>query len=1117
MFSFVALQLAVCAFGAETNALLKTEAYVSVRSTVPIKIESAADGVRVVYAVTKDAEGEKKISRLYRNNKADAWEDVRVRFSAPEDCSAILAFSGVPAVGKDKKVFVPGVCYDDVRLNGEQLPNGGFEKNFSVWNLDGYKNSPLRIIAKEGQAKEGLKYMRTGANRYVSQKLSLKKGVVYELAFSTRPAGAVAEESADSFLDIAGLANFGLSDWKAYGARLDLSKLDVSRKDFGGVRFSLIDSAKNGGNAAALLKSKGKIEIPASDFGSFVYLLHTSFYSGGGADVNGAVIINCEDGVSARYQIFRRRDTWMFEDARTFCANLKRVYSVDEKKNLGNLYISKFKIPEGSLVKSVEIESCGNDKIVLLAATVSNSDIPMFDTVVCDEKNWTSADIPENLYVKEGSALDQSVFFDKSFSGELGRVVVSERGTLAFEKKPDEDARFKGFSETSFSYFISLPKEKRHREIDRFAKSFKVNGYNFARISFGGMLKYKNTNPARYDELYEIADYYIAAMKRNGVYIHHPWWMVPVEGYNFYIRDDVKLRAVFGEPEVLRLWKENAEDNLNHVNQYTKIAWKDDPVFACFELYNELAICFSRMDKASKFDPRDTILPETEAFVLGKWRAWLKETYKGDISALNKKWTAEYFNNRRKFEYKSFEDVECVVRGNPDWDRCCWDHMKEFIRFGKKVMADTGYKGLVVQNNLGTPMYAIDVRYHTTDYVIGNTYFAHPSSFNLNSGSVSQGSSIDSRAGYWRGITSSKLNNRPYFISEYNHCFWNKYRYEFPAMFASYSAFQNFSGLIIHQDAVPLRPTRPKLISFFQVEQSPVARAAELYSSAMFIRGDVKKAKHRVDLKISNKFLENTALSMKGVNSLQTQLLLLTGFTATFDGECPESLKGVKIPKADITITPVGGSEILSEAWFHSVVEDPNNQTFNLEKFTQVLREKKILPEDNITDVSKGIFQSETGQITMDSTKKTLKVVTPRSEIVAAEKFEPVKLGALKVISSTVPASVGVVSLDGKKISNSKRLMFTYATRESNIGMKLSPDEVISAGSGSGPIALLNGTVEAELKLLPDGKYSIYPLSLTGERRDPIPFEFADGVMKIKIDNSKLKNGSTVFFEIVAE
>ena len=1109
---FAAL-LPLCAPAADTARLSDCGAYAIAFSSVTLKPISASEGVKTERGFFEDFGKKKNVIRAFYKTKADAWETVSFKFLAERDGTAVIGLAGVHMADKDGKKIPLGQYYDNVKVNGKPLPNGDFEQGAKDWLNRGPSSSIVSV--------DGTRCLRTWSGAYVIQKIDIQAGKTYEVSFSTRPAGRLDTERNDQAIDISKFANFGLADFSKLGAKNNFSKLDTSRTDFGGVNFSLIDPAKNAGKSAVLLDSKvlrnglKKIELTRLGSGRYIYLLHTSFY-GGDSDVNTAVLtVKTAAGDVVKFNLKRREDTWLFEDPREFNENVKPVYRVLPEKKIGTLYFSRFELPKPDAIDSLTLESSGNDAVLLLGASLSDRKVAPFETWTCTEKDWTKADIPaEDYCLKEGSALDLSKFAERAPAGTYGRVIVSERGTLAFEKTPEKDARFKGFSDYALNYFLRMPKEGRDAAIAKYAQAFKLYGYNFARISMEGL---RDDMPdAQRAELYDVADRYISELKKNGVNVHLTlvWYRLGLKDYSFYIRDDVKLRAVFGDANVRAHWKKTVEGTLNHVNPYTGFAWKDDPVFACVEYYNELAICFPRMDKTSKFHPLDTILPETDAFVKAKWAQWLKTRYNGDIAALNKAWKG-YFD--RDFNYKNFGEVECIVKRNPDWERCCWDHLAGFVKFAEGVVDAAGYKGLKVQNNLGTPVYGMAVRWGTTDYNIGNCYFAHPSSFNINDASCSQDSSIFGRVSWWRGITSTKLVNRPFFITEYNHCYWNDYRYEFAATFAPYSAFQNFSGLVIHAGGVPMTPKAPKHVGAFGVSESPVARVAELFSAAMYTRGDVEKARHRIEMEISDDFLKNSPLALRALNTTQTQLLLLTGFASKFQGEVPAVVRNVKLKPADMTITPVGGSETISEAWFESVVEGGAKNAFNIAKFVQAMRKKGILSPDNITDPDKGIFQSDTGQITLYAEKKMMKVVTQRSEIVAIEKSEPVQLGALKVVSTSVPASVGLVAVDGKKLSESDRLVLTYATREGSLGMTLSLDDRVSAGQGPGPIVLLNGVLEAEVKLDKSKKYSVYPLALNGERREKLPFEFADGVMKIRIDNSKLKNGSTAFFEIAAE
>ena len=189
------------------------------------------------------------------------------------------------------------------------------------------------------------------------------------------------------------------------------------------------------------------------------------------------------------------------------------------------------------------------------------------------------------------------------------------------------------------------------------------------------------------------------------------------------------------------------------------------------------------------------------------------------------------------------------------------------------------------------------------------------------------------------------------------------------AMFAPYSAFQNFSVLTIHESAVAVSPKAPKHVGFFNVFNSPAAKVSELFSVSSFIRGDVKKAKRKILMEVSSDFLKNNPGSARALNSKQTILALLTGFASKFEGEVPESAENIKPRKPDMTISPVGSSEIIAEAWYHSVVEGGDTE-FNIRKFSEILREKKILSKDNKTDVEKGIYQTDTGQITDSLTDK---------------------------------------------------------------------------------------------------------------------------------------------------
>lgn len=1116
LLSFVCGLLCCAALSAK-NPPREAQAYVFVSAGVGEKLECVGSPNGKAEAGEVNRGGTMcPIVRFHYQNKTDGWETASFKFKAHFAGEVSLGLSGLHSF-KNGKRRILAVCYDDVKIDGKHVKNGGFENGDFSYNWRINRVYPTRLMDEILPDGKHNKYLRAWALTYATQNIAVEKGKTYEVSFRVKPIGFVDVDTGTQTLDISKYANFKLGDFSNWKMDENLASLDPKQKYFGGMRFRLIDPAANGGMGGVLFNSQrqretcAKISVPVNYTGAYLYLLHTAIYAQNAPQDIAKITFNTSDGSQRTYIMKRRRDTWIFNDSRDINDNVRTVYTASPKTKRGKVFLSRFELPADAALKSVEIESLNSDALILLGATFSDEKIDTINIKPFNPDEWVAVDMPEDMNMKRGSALDQSAFFDSAPAGAYGRVIVSDRGTLAFEKTPQKDARFKGFSEYSLSYFAKLPADKRAEEIKRYAESFKVYGYNFARISFE-ILRDNMTDLER-QTLYDAADRLVAELKKNGVYIHVTlvWYRMGLKNYNFYIRDDVKLRAVFGDDNVRSHWKKTTEFVLNHVNPYTGLAWKDDPVIVCVEYYNELAICFSRMDETSKFDPNDTILPGTKKLVMSKWHKWLEKRY-GEISKLNAAWD-KIFYTKGKFNYKTFDEVPCIVKGNDDWTRCCWDHLADFVDFAEKVVDSTGYKGLKVQNNLGPIVYGTAIRSKTTDYVIANTYYSHPSSFNINNAKCPQGDAINERAGFWRGIASMKINNRPMFVTEYNHCYWSKSRYQMPAMFAPYSAFQNFSGLTIHSDAIPHRKPR-RTVGPFSVYPSPVAQVSELFCSAMFIRGDVEPARHRIDMKVSDDFLQNNSRSVRGFNSLQTQILLLTGYANAFEGKVPEVLKNVKVKPADMETSPVGSSEIVAEAWFHSVKESGKSD-FDLSKFVAEMRRKGILPPENKTDVARGVFQSDTGQITLDAKKIFLKVVTPRSEIIAMRTPETTRLGALKIVSGNVPCTVGICSMDGKKISESSRLIFAFATLEGNTDMKLSTDDVVSVGGGKPPIVVQRGKIEAELRLAYGGKYEVRPVALNGERREKIPFEFADGVMKLKIDNSKLENGATPMFEIV--
>ena len=1100
----------------------QNSAYAVLGGDVPIEIIEAPKDVRVLHR-TWGAEAARKNSvRIYAPVSDGEWRRVAVKLKVPADCKSVLSFGGD---GEKSPSGRPrnAAFFDNVSIDSLPLYNGDFEKGNDSWSVESGGNFPAKIGAyprAEGAA-HGVFAARASSFGAVRRSVSLKGGRVFELAFDVL--GAKPSDLETDFpIDLKKFANTSPSDFAQMrklpkGAMLGafLEKLSDSAgvSEVCGIKFDIANSAANSGKLVVALKSSAAPSAPASvktggisRSGRYIYVVHAlanpdrmqkgwSF---------GALNIEYTDGVKKGFRMRYGIDADAYRAANRTLRNGRIAFPSDG----GALYMSRFPLDANRRVEKVSFSAYGNAPWIVVAATISDKKVdPCETTTPKGNPDWVLADIPEDHPVRAGSALDLSSFLPDAEAGVFGRVIISPRGTMAFEKNPDADVRFKGYTFYPHSLVLKYDFETARDNMRKYAAQIRRNGYNLLRINFDYLKS--DTKRAERAYRYDEIDYLIRELKRNGVYIHLPlaWYDIGTKNYSFPQRNDVKIRAIFGEPEARAMWRETAEEQLNHVNPYTNLAWKDDPVFQLFEYYNELSICHNKFDEFS---------PATQKLLTDRWRVWLEKRY-GTVGKLNDAWRGKAWAKRGGYPLKSFADAQCLTAG-ADWGRFCREAESEFADFCKMVVRGTGYKGIVSQRNLGRAVYDSWARGGFSENVIVNSYYEHPGGLYTPDAdhTCNQESSIARSAGYWRAIALSKHADRPLSVTEYNHCYWNKHRFEMMSVFAPYSAFQNFSTLIIHANAVPWRGGWKSRLSPFNVADSPAIRAAELFNQCFFMRGDVKPSEHRVDMLIGKNFVEKEDRALSSVGGGQGHIPLIVGFAVKSDAPVPANLKSSNPKPADMQILPEGAAEIVTEGWAQRVVESGDG-SFDLSKFVAEAKRRGMLSPDNESDPAAGVYQTDTRQITMDAKRGSMKVATDKSCAITVHGNTAATAGALRLLSTTVSASVGLASLDGAEIGKSSRLVFVYATQENNIDAITSLDGILSLNEGRGPVAVRRGRVCAELKLDPSKKFSVYALALNGERRGKVSAEFSGGALKLDIDNGAFANGAPTFFEIVSE
>lgn len=727
-------------------------------------------------------------------------------------------------------------------------------------------------------------------------------------------------------------------------------------------------------------------------------------------------------------------------------------------------------------------------------------------------EEWRAVDMSD-IQVKKGSALDLSSLSESGPAGQHGPVMVSKSGHFAFTDSPDVPRRFNGYNGffTAFKQLDDPDKAVVQKRFAKLAELINRQGYNLVRpMPIEGYIMKGATadcefNPDKLDNV----DRLIAELKAQGVYLY-----LDIAAYrlgrvdsakSWKERDNDKMLMLLGDHGTRVRWQAMAEKMLTHVNPYTKVAWKDEPAIIAVNFYNEQEI--------TKWRPLSTFLPETRTLLNDQWRGWLKNKYQA-FELLSAAWGKPGLNGADSFEKISVPlDRNGVAAGLNDYTLFNKELADKEFAWGKGVLSNTGYKGIITMFDLSSELADDALHWETSAIVCSHAYFAHPTYFGNLGSTISQKSSIGELANYFRFSNSARLGDRPFLQTEHHHFFWNQYQHEAGLVFASYSALQGFGALCVHEDPVALDVNADRGMDW--IAANPVARANQFITAMLFKRGDVREAAHQVQIKIPSAYLNANNNGSRMINTEQGKIALMTGFSLAFpDIKRPSSIHSIPI-QPDLSLFPDSGAETVGGEW-EAKFKNSLGGKFSLQTFVAQMKAKGILPKSNLSDPVAGIFQSDTGEITMRSKENLLKVVTPKTEGVSLEANQAETLSSLSVVGSSIPAAITISAIDGQPLESASRMVFIYNTGMALSGMEVSPDRTAKIKAGKTPVLLRVGKLEATFKCRQAGKLAMYALAMDGTRTEKIPVTARDGVLKISLDTATLTKTATPFFELVA-
>lgn len=686
----------------------------------------------------------------------------------------------------------------------------------------------------------------------------------------------------------------------------------------------------------------------------------------------------------------------------------------------------------------------------ILAATASNVNLTKNQL----EGNIISADgkyfpITFTPGTEKGSALDFSFLLDAP-AGKYG-FAKAKGDNIEFENRPDVRVKFFGNNMTMMSNFPD--KAIAPAVADAYART----GYNICRFHFydnllsdpksvGGT----GLNPDLLDKL----DFFAAELKKRGVYFTTDLYIARAINPKSLESEfaDIKVNSL-NEIKSLFFLSQKARDNLkeysknllNHVNPYTKLAWKDDPALVSISLVNEDTMM-------------SVVQGSTAPIFQRRYAKWLeKNSFK------------ENDNNSKILFARFLKELHSSF----------YSEMKTFLRSigARQMLTDENHMSSIPQS-LGADEF---------DIVDTHTYFGHPD-FVLRSwqlpAKVKNTSSLKELGADAVCRTAVSIAGKPMSVTEWNHVTNNDTSAEGAIIMGAYGSMQGMDMLCRYTYRHAPHDMKPASLKYFDTDSNPILSLSERAAAAFLLRGDVSEAELKIPCMVSRDYFESSTPQKRATVSTHGHLyrrMCLIGSPHLVITDTPRSLD---LPNAKFAL-------VNDESWSNIDFKIPTFPALNvddktLEKISEILGGGLIDPQAKK-------YNSANGQIKMDGKNETLQVCTPKSEAFIGPKGTSGggKFARFKNLDEW--GAFFAAAIDGKTLAESSRILILHLSDVKNSGMRFgSAKKTLIWDMGKLPLLLRNAKAKIEISN-PLVAWKCYALSPNGKRLGEVAIKRKDG------------------------
>ncbi|TYP76731.1 cellulase (glycosyl hydrolase family 5) [Paenibacillus methanolicus] len=752
------------------------------------------------------------------------------------------------------------------------------------------------------------------------------------------------------------------------------------------------------------------------------------------------------------------------------------------------------------------------------------------------DEGWNSIDTTQPITVS-GSALDLSGMNDAP-AGKYGFIQQGADGDYTFELAPNKKVKLYGANVTWNMYYGS--QEDADKTVDRLARL----GYNVVRIhpadamvswSQGIFVQNGSTTPQLNPDKLDRLEYFIAKLKSKGIYVaidlFHLYDFKNIPGLGQYAEGYNSPYLLPIIPAALDMWKAIADTWLSHVNPYTGLPLKNDPVLIGVSPWNEALLPnMSFKDTVMKQDLRDYMLQDFNQYLASQgkppitsfppstsitsyWDAW--GDFKDQLSAYYSDKTITVSNAMRAY-LKNQLGIKAPIGGlnylnSPNvnyWRDQASDvfEMHSYYQFSNKRFTDPDGKGGYQYHPLREPR--LSMAFNSA------TAANYPKEWAMDSHFIS----------YYPALSLRQPYAKPFLLTEFQDTQPVKGREDLGIFIGATGAYHGWDMMNRFSfgrdigDAYNIR--RLGAPEEFSIANDPLAIMSETEAALLFRNGAVQAA--------SPKFVfvwDRTGARSKGAasepNAYISNMMYIPHLFKTVSvyadkpneplsvykitpDVTPQQIASGNLPAANkLTISSSLTNRQMAELFINSL-DDVNKKT----QLLAALNENKLL--------------SDTGELTFDLNLDTYFVNTPKA-IAAAGTMNnhTFALGQATVTGDVYKGTFFASSLDGKELKDSERMVLIYKTDVAATGeayVNLANGET-KYYKGDLPTLVKKQTAQFALTTTkPASGFKAYKLGLNGTRLEEIPVTVNGPVLSVTLDTDKgfafeLDYGTTILMD----